>query len=144
MFLKIDWIIIGLIKMLISREPEVEVILLVKLHAIIFTLVCYLRYGHIEAFGLRPSHPLCYAMLCYAINYITYLLTNALSIFFIFWKTTSPGDSGLSANYLWRFSPWIQVSRRDVSPASVTWQPVPICAALSGNFYREDEMRQAV
>ena len=35
--------------MLISREPEVEVILLVK-----FML---------EAFGLRPSHPLCYAML---------------------------------------------------------------------------------
>ena len=42
MFLKIDWINIGFIKMLctigmlISREPEVEVILLVKLHAIHF------------------------------------------------------------------------------------------------------------
>ena len=23
----------------------------------------------IEAFGLRPSHPLCYAMLCYSRNY---------------------------------------------------------------------------
>ena len=42
MFLKIDWINIGFIKMpctigmLISREPEVEVILLVKLHVIYF------------------------------------------------------------------------------------------------------------
>jgi len=45
MFLKTDWINIGNIKMqctigmLISRELEAEVIFLVTLHAIIFTLV---------------------------------------------------------------------------------------------------------
>ena len=52
------------IGMLISREPEVEVILLVKLHAIIFALVCYLRYGH-RSLWLAPitSSMLCYAML---------------------------------------------------------------------------------
>ena len=51
--------------MLISREPEVEVVLLVKLNAIIFTLVCYLRYGH-RSLWLAPitSAMLCYAMLC--------------------------------------------------------------------------------
>ena len=72
MSLKIDWINIGLIKMLctigmlISREPEVEVILLVKLQAIIVTLVCYLRYGH-RSLWLAPitTAMLCYAMLCY-------------------------------------------------------------------------------
>jgi len=71
LFLKIDWISIGFIKMLctigmlIYREPEVEVILLVKLHAIHFILVCYLRYGR-RSLWLAPiksaMHPLCYAI----------------------------------------------------------------------------------
>jgi len=48
-----------MIGMLISREPEAEVIFLVKLHAIIFTLVWY---GH-RSLWLAPIT--CTAMLCY-------------------------------------------------------------------------------
>ena len=46
---------------MISREPEVEVILLVKLHAIYFYFSLIFKIMGIEAFGLRPSHPQCYA-----------------------------------------------------------------------------------
>jgi len=71
MYLKTDLINIGYIKMLymigmlISWEPEAEVIFLVELHDVISTVVLYLRCGS-RSLWLEPITS---AMLHYAMQY---------------------------------------------------------------------------